>query len=137
MIVVYAFVSPMDIPSGAKLIMLLLFALPASEGAMGLFNTVFTLFAKPSRLVGYEFLDGIPEDARTLVVVPCLIAKRDHVDELVRNLEVHYLANPRGEIYFALLSDWADSKSEEAPADTDVPGICQARDCVSLCPLCL
>ncbi len=120
MIVVYAFVSPMDIPSGAKLIMLLLFALPASEGAMGLFNTVFTLFAKPSRLVGYEFLDGIPEDARTLVVVPCLIAKRDHVDELVRNLEVHYLANPRGEIYFALLSDWADSKSEEAPADTDV-----------------
>ncbi len=120
MIVVYAFVSPMDIPSGAKLIMLLLFALPASEGAMGLFNTVFTLFAKPSRLVGYEFLDGIPEDGRTLVVVPCLIAKRDHVDELVRNLEVHYLANPRGEIYFALLSDWADSKSEEAPADTDV-----------------
>ncbi|OAP49182.1 protein ndvB [Sinorhizobium americanum] len=120
MIAVYSFVSPMDIPSGAKLIMLLLFALPASEGAMGLFNTLVTLFVKPSRLVGYEFLDGIPEDARTLVVVPCLIAKRDHVDELVRNLEVHYLANPRGEIYFALLSDWADSKFEETPADSDV-----------------
>ncbi|WEX77355.1 cyclic beta-(1,2)-glucan synthase [Sinorhizobium numidicum] len=120
MIAVYAFVSPMGIPSGAKLIMLLLFALPASEGAMGLFNTLVTLFVKPTRLVGYEFLDGIPEDARTLVVVPCLIAKRDHVDELVRNLEVHYLANPRGEICFALLSDWPDSKLEETPADMDV-----------------
>lgn len=120
MFAVYSFVSPMDIPNGAKLIMLLLFALPASEGAMGLFNTLVTLFVKPSRLVGYEFLDGVPDYARTLVVVPCLISKRDHVDELVRNLEVHYLANPRGEIYFALLSDWVDSKLEETAADTDV-----------------
>ncbi|MBW9065570.1 protein ndvB [Rhizobium herbae] len=120
MIAVYAFVSPMDIPTGAKLIMLLLFALPASEGAAGLFNTLVTLCVTPSRLVGYEFLNGIPEDARTLVVVPCLISKRDHVDELVRNIEVHYLANPKGEIYFALLSDWTDSKVEETATDLDV-----------------
>ncbi|WP_275786153.1 GH36-type glycosyl hydrolase domain-containing protein [Pararhizobium gei] len=120
MITVYAFVSPMDIPTGAKLVMLLLFALPASEGAAGLFNTLVTFCVTPSRLVGYEFLNGIPEDARTLVVVPCLIAKRDDVDELVRNLEVHYLANPKGEIYFALLSDWTDSLNEETAADLDV-----------------
>jgi cyclic beta-1,2-glucan synthetase len=119
-VLVYDFISPMDMPTGAKLIILLLFALPASEGAAGLFNTVVTLFLTPSRLVGYEFLSGIPEDARTLVVVPCLISKRDHVDELVRNIEVHYLANPKGEIYFALVSDWADSKSEETTADLDV-----------------
>ncbi|MCV9966232.1 protein ndvB [Pararhizobium sp. BT-229] len=120
MIAVYIFVSPMDIPTGAKLIMLLLFALPASEGAAGLFNTLVTLCVTPSRLVGYEFLNGIPEDARTLVVVPCLISKRDHVDELVRNLEVHYLANPKGETYFALVSDWIDSKDEETATDLDV-----------------
>ncbi len=120
MIAVYFFVSPMEMPTGAKLIMLLLFALPASEGAAGLFNTLVTLLVTPSRLVGYEFLDGIPQDARTLVVVPCLISKRDHVDELVRNLEVHYLANPKGEIYFALVSDWVDSKDEETATDLDV-----------------
>lgn len=120
MIAVYYFLDQLDIPDGAWLIMLILFALPASEGATGLFNTLVTFFVTPSRLVGYEFKDGIPEDARTLVVVPCLISKRDHVDELVRNLEVHYLANPRGEIYFALVSDWADSQAEESPADLDV-----------------
>ncbi|OLP53975.1 protein ndvB [Rhizobium rhizosphaerae] len=120
MVLVYGFVSPMDIPDGAKLIMLLLFALPASEGAMGLFNTVVTLFVTPTRLSGYEFLEGIPPEARTLVVVPCLISKRDHVDELVRNLEVHYLANPKGEISFALLSDWADSQVEQTAHDLDI-----------------
>ncbi|NGO65361.1 protein ndvB [Rhizobium daejeonense] len=102
------------------LILLAMFSLPASEGATGLFNTLVTLMVKPSRLTGYEFKTGIPADARTLVAVPCLIAKRDDIDELIRNLEVHYLTNPHGEIYFALLSDWRDSSVEETPADLEV-----------------
>ncbi len=102
------------------IVLLLMFSLPASEGATGLFNTLITFFVTPARLVGYEFKEGVPEDARTLVAVPCMINNRDSVDELVRNLEVHYLANPRGEIYFALLSDWPDSKVEESDADLEV-----------------
>ena len=102
------------------ILLLLLFALPASEGATGLFNFVVTFFMTPDRLVGYEFKKGIPEDARTLVTIPCLISNRDNVDELVRNLEVHYLANPLGEVYFALLSDWPDSKAEESDSDLEV-----------------
>ncbi|MBO3761307.1 glucoamylase family protein [Ciceribacter sp. L1K22] len=101
-------------------LMLMMIALPASEGATGLFNTLVTFIVKPARLVGFEFKEGIPEAARTLVAVPCLIANRDEVDELVRNLEVHYLTNPRGEIYFALLSDWRDSQVEETQADIEV-----------------
>jgi cyclic beta-1,2-glucan synthetase len=102
------------------LLFLLMFSLPASEGATGLFNTLVTYVVKPARLVGYEFKNGIPEDARTLVAVPCLITNRDTVDELIRNLEVHYLANPRGDIYFALLSDWKDSSVEQTDADLEV-----------------
>ena len=109
-----------DMPLPVVFFFLLMFALPASEGATGLFNTLVTYLVRPARLVGYEFKEGIPEEARTLVVVPCLITDRDTVDELVRNLEVHYLANPRGEIYFALLSDWRDSKFEETAADLEI-----------------
>jgi hypothetical protein len=47
--------------------MLLLFALPASEGAAGLFNTLVTFFVTPMRLVGYEFIKGIPQDARNFI----------------------------------------------------------------------
>ncbi|MDE1992894.1 MAG: protein ndvB, partial [Rhizobiaceae bacterium] len=101
-------------------ILLLMFSLPASEGATGLFNFVVTMFLTPDRLVGYEFKKGIPEEARTLVVVPTLISNRDSVDELVRNIEVHYLANPLGEVYFALLSDWPDSQEEESERDLEI-----------------
>ncbi|MEO9337305.1 glucoamylase family protein [Mesorhizobium sp. SB112] len=101
-------------------LMLLLFAVPASEGALGFFNTVVLLFLKPTRLVGYEFKKGIPADARTLVVVPSLIGSRDDIDENVRNLEVHHLANMGGEIHFALLSDWPDSKVEQSRDDKEI-----------------
>ncbi len=114
------FLSMAGISTPLMVFLLVLFSLPASEGATGLFNTLVTFVAKPARLTGYEFKEGLPQDARTLVVVPCLIAKRDDVDELVRNLEVHYLTNPRGEIYFALLSDWRDSPVEETPADLEI-----------------
>ncbi|TCR90155.1 glucoamylase family protein [Rhizobium sp. BK376] len=102
------------------ILLLVMFTLPASEGATGLFNFFATFFTTPDRLVGYEFEEGVPEDARTLLVVPTLISNRDSVDELVRNLEVHYLANPRGELYFALLSDWPDSQFEETESDLEV-----------------
>lgn len=114
------FLTHAGVPYEHILPLAVLFALPSSEGAIGLFNTLASYVLTPGRLAGYEYKDGIPADARTLLVVPCLITNRDTVDELVRNLEVHYLANPHGEIYFALLSDWADNAKEETQADIDV-----------------
>ncbi len=114
------FLTQAGLPTSLVLILLLMVSLPVSEGRDRLFNTLVTFFVKPFRLTGYEFKEGIPEEARTLVVVPCMITKRDDVDELVRNLEVHYLTNPHGEIYFALLSDWKDSQTEESAADLEV-----------------
>ena len=104
-----------------------LFALPSSEGAIGLFNTLASYLLTPDRLPGYEYKNGIPDEERTLLVVPCMITSRDTVDELVRNLEVHYLANPTGAIHFALLSDWADSQIEESQADLDVLAYAKAE----------
>ena len=95
----------------------LLALLPASEAATGLYNVLSTMFREPTRLVGYDYSDGIPAQARTMVVVPCLIGSRDTIEDLVRNLEVHYLSNPKGEVSFALLSDWADSPHERTAAD--------------------
>ncbi|RVA33388.1 protein ndvB, partial [Mesorhizobium sp. M7A.F.Ca.CA.004.10.1.1] len=101
-------------------LMLALFAVPASEGALAFFNTVVSLFLKPTRLVGYDYRHGVPPEARTLVVVPSLIGSRDDVEENIRNIEVHHLANTADEIHFALLSDWPDSKTEIDAADTEI-----------------
>lgn len=93
---------------------------PTMETANGFVNWIIPMFMPPTRLIGFEYKNGLPQEAKTLVAVPTLITSRDSVDEHIRNLEVHYLTNPRGEIYFALLTDWADSKSEQTDDDLDV-----------------
>ena len=116
------------LPDAATALLLVLFSVPASEGALGFFNTLVLLFLKPTRLIGYEFKEGVPDDARTLVVVPSLIGSRDEVEETVRKLEVHHLANMHGELYFALLSDWPDSDSEQTGRGRRDPRLRARRD---------
>ncbi|RIK85478.1 MAG: protein ndvB [Hyphomicrobiales bacterium] len=100
--------------------LVVLFLAPAVEAAVGLYNAMVSALVKPTRLIGYEFRDGVPADARTFVVVPTMIGSRDDVEEAVRNLEVHYLANMTGELHFAILSDWPDSDTEESRADREL-----------------
>src|SRR5690606_29760538 len=105
------------LPTGAVVLLIALFAFPASEAAVGLFNTLVSTFVQPTRLNGYDYKDGVPARARTLVVAPVLFGSRDDVEDAVRNLEVHYLANMSGELHFAVLSDWSDSQTEQNAAD--------------------
>ncbi|MEO3386531.1 glucoamylase family protein [Mesorhizobium sp. CAU 1741] len=105
---------------GAIALLVVLFILPATEAATGFFNTLVSLVVKPTRLIGYEYKDGVSSHARTLVVAPVLIGSRDDIEEAVENLEVHYLANMGGAVHFAMLSDWPDSPTEQSQADTDL-----------------
>jgi len=90
---------------------------PASDLAVALLNRWVTIIVTPSLLPRFEWPGGIPEECRTLVAIPALLTGPADVEELVERLEVHYLANPDGDIRFALLSDWADAPTEHAPGD--------------------
>jgi cyclic beta-1,2-glucan synthetase len=116
-------------PVGAIGVLLMLtgLALPALDAAGALHRAVIGAIMPPSSLPGYEFKSGVPIEARTLVAIPCLISNRDTVSGLVRNLEVHYLANPDRELYFALVTDWADHSAEEAADDRELLAFAQSE----------
>ncbi|MGB6117273.1 MAG: glucoamylase family protein [Mesorhizobium sp.] len=113
--------------AGWTVLLLVLFAFPAMEGAIGLFNTLMLLFMTPTRLIGYDYREGVPAEARTLVVVPTLLGSRAEVEEMVQRIEVHHLANMHGELYFALLSDWPDATSEQTEADVEILAYARAQ----------
>src|SRR5207302_2289864 len=100
---------------------LLLFALlalvPATDLAIALTNLGVVERIGPRPLPKLELRDGVPAELRTLVVMPALLTSEAHVEELIAQLEVHYLANPDGELRFALLSDWTDGQAETRPDD--------------------
>ena len=95
----------------------LLAAIPVSDSAVGLLNCIIAHAIKPHLLPALELRNGVPAELRTLVVVPTLLTSAAAVAEQVENLEVHHLASPEGEVYFALLSDWTDAPAAEMPAD--------------------
>ena len=92
-------------------------AVPASDLAIALVNRAVTDVLGPRTLPRLELRDGIPEQFRTLVVVPTLLTGLEAIKEQVERLEIHYLANADGDIRFALLSDWVDAGQESVPSD--------------------
>src|SRR6266851_2258701 len=95
-------------------------AIPASDLAIALVNRAVTSLLGPRKLARLELRDGVPEQLRTIVVVPTLLTGLDAVKEQVDRLEIHFLANPDGDLRFALLSDWVEAPSERLPGDEEL-----------------
>ncbi|PZR71636.1 MAG: glycosyl transferase [Chthoniobacterales bacterium] len=93
---------------------------PASDLAVAIINRAITRDLKPKPLPGLELRAGIPAGLRTIVVVPTLLTTQGELEEQIERMEVHYLANQDGDLYFTLLSDWVDSASQIAPGDDEL-----------------
>ncbi|HEX4440105.1 MAG TPA: glucoamylase family protein [Thermoanaerobaculia bacterium] len=102
--------------STAAVLIALLALIPASEIAIAVANLDVVQLLGPRRLPKLE-LKGIPEEMATIVVVPTMLASDDEALSQVEQLEVRFLANPDGFVYFALLTDWPDSDEETRSGD--------------------
>ena len=104
----------------------LLALVPASDLALTVLNWDLTHFFPPRLLPRMRTATGIPEDARTFVVVPTILMNEAQVHGLVERLEVHFLANQDPNIHFALLSDFPDATAEETSNDSPLLAIAQS-----------
>ena len=95
----------------------LLSLFPASDVAVALVNRLVTLTFNPRHLPRIQLENGPPIELGTFVVVPTLLTGIAAIREQIGQLEVYYLANPNGAVYFAMLSDWVDAELEQLPAD--------------------
>ena len=110
-------------PSGSALpwwtlLVAMLLVFPASEMAVAVINRLISESSRPSRLPRLALLSGIPDEHRTLVVIPAMLTGLESAAALAHQLQLHYLANPESNVQFALLSDWSDAPFEHAPDDT-------------------
>ncbi|MDQ3216187.1 MAG: cyclic beta 1-2 glucan synthetase, partial [Pseudomonadota bacterium] len=88
-----------------------------SELGVALVNWVATLAVRPQALPRLDFSDGIPANARTLVVVPTMFGDTESVEALAEALEVRYFANRHEHLHFALLTDFFDAPQQTMPQD--------------------
>jgi cyclic beta-1,2-glucan synthetase len=104
---------------GALALLGLLGAAPAAEAAVALINQALTRGLRATFLPAIEVAE-IPKELRTLVAVPTMLSSLEAVAEQTERLEVHYLASPKGEVYFALLTDWTDADAARVEGDGEL-----------------
>ncbi|MHA4869048.1 GH36-type glycosyl hydrolase domain-containing protein [Duganella sp. PWIR1] len=95
----------------------LLALLGSSQLALSLVNWFATLVTIPKPLPRMDFKEGIPADARTMVVVPTLVYSKENIDDLFEQMEVRFLANRDPNLMFCLLTDFSDARAEKLPTD--------------------
>ena len=104
-----------------QLAAILLLAIPASDVAIALVQRVIARAIPPQRLSRLDLSDtGVPDDARTMVIVPTMLTSVAGVEALLEHLEVVALGNLDPCIHFAILSDFTDASSQQLPEDLPV-----------------
>jgi cyclic beta-1,2-glucan glucanotransferase len=89
----------------------------ASQPAVTLVNWLLGLLVPPQLLPRMSFSGGVPDECRTLVVVPWLLGSQLGLAEQLDALEIRYLGNRDANLRFALLTDFPDAPERDLPGD--------------------
>ena len=95
-----------------------LLLLPVSQLVLELLNYLVTRLLPPRALPKLDFrASGIPDEFRTLVVVPVLLGDEESIRSEAEKLEIRYLANKERNLLFSLFTDYRDA--DLASSDSD------------------
>ena len=101
--------------------------LGASQLAIDLVNWLATLLVTPQQLPRMDFSKGIPQESRTLAVIPTMLISAQNIEDLIEALEVRFLANRDKNLHFSLLTDFQDATEETLPEDEPLLLLAQQR----------
>ncbi len=93
---------------------------PLSELSLQIVNALIISLLPPEPLAKMDYQDGIPAENATLVVVPMMLTGRESVRAEIEKLEVRYLGNRNGNIFYSLFSDFTDAAAEVDSGDAEL-----------------
>lgn len=103
-----------------SIIFAIILIIPISEIVIQLINYILSKIIKPKLLPKLDFIKGVPKEYSTIVVIPTILKDKNQVKNLMKKLEVYYLANKSKNIYFTLLGDCTSSKNEIETYDEEI-----------------
>ncbi|WP_342759058.1 glucoamylase family protein [Kineothrix sedimenti] len=124
----YAFRTFGGLQNTGRNVIILLAAMPLLMGiSIEITNFVFTRNIKAKKLPSLNYQEGIPEEARTFVVMPVIVSSKEQGLQYMDRLQKHYLANRQQNLFFALMLDFEDSPDQFMPGDEVIESALAAR----------
>ena len=95
--------------------------IPIQEIVTKIVQNILGKIVKPRAIPKLDMLNtGVPKEYSTIVVIPTIIKDKYKVRQLMRKLEVYYLANKSENLYFALLGDCSSGPNKDEVFDYEV-----------------
>ena len=124
----YAFRTFGGLQNAGRNVIILLAAMPLLMGiSIEITNFVFTRNIEAKKLPSLNYQEGIPEEARTFVVMPVIVSSKEQGLQYMDRLQKHYLANRQQNLFFALVLDFEDSPDQFMPGDEVIENALAAR----------
>ncbi len=110
----------MKIRSYYGILVFILLIFPVSEIYVKTITYICSKVIKSKKIAKMNLDNKITEENSTFVVIPTILKNTEKIDELIRKIEVYYLANESDNIYFAILGDCCSSKKEKEEFDKEI-----------------
>ena len=98
----------------------ILIYLPIEIIFMQILQYVLSKVIKPKLIPKMDLQNGVPKEEATFVVIPTIISKEEKLKEMMKKLELYYIANKSDNIYFALLADVTSGDKKEENWDEEI-----------------
>ena len=106
-----------DLPIPLYASCLILLFLNLSSLSISVVHRLTAFFMNPGTLPKMDFSGGLPDEARTLVIIPAILKNGSNIADLIRTLEIAYLSNRDARLHFGLLTDLFDAPTENRVED--------------------
>ncbi len=107
-----------ELPATVRIVFALIAVLPLSQLSVEIVNYLIMRLLPPRALAKMDYREtGIPDEYRTLVVVPMLLTNTSTIDAQVRSIEIRFLANPDENLLYSLFSDYTDCETQHCSDD--------------------
>ncbi len=103
-----------------RIIVFIFLYIPLYEINIRIINYVISKIIKSIKIPKLNFEDGIDDEYKTMVVMPCILEDEKKVKECFEKLEVYYLANKDKNIFFTLLGDCTTSEKKVEKVDENI-----------------
>lgn len=98
----------------------ILLFIPISQLIIQILNEILNSNVKIKYIPKLDYSKGIPEEARTMVVIPTIVSSTEKIKEMFDTLETFYIINKSDNLYFTLLGDAKSSSNASEDYDTEI-----------------